>query len=122
MSQFAKKAILGGAAAVGGLAGYTQGKFREEMKEPPTRKDQFGFGTEQRISQQDVLEMQGTKLDKLLSIGEINQEEYKRLYEILQQQIQKEKKQKGMLERAIDHQTNIPYHNFQTGQEEIMER
>ena len=87
-----------------------------------TKKDQFGFGTEQPISQEDVLEMEGTKLDKLLSLGEINQEEYKRLYEILQQQIQKEKKQKGMLERAIDHQTNIPYHNFQTGQEEIMER
>ena len=86
-----------------------------------TKKDQFGFGTEQPISQEDVLEMGGTKLDKLLSIGEINQDEYKRLYEILQDQIQQQKKQKGMIERAVDHQTNIPYHDFQTGQEEIME-
>ena len=87
-----------------------------------TKKDQFGFGTEQPISQEDVLEMEGTKLDKLLSIGEINQEEYKRLYEILQDQIQQQEKPKGLIQRAIDRQTNIPYHNFQTGQEEIMER
>jgi hypothetical protein len=87
-----------------------------------TKKDQFGFGTEQPISTKDVLEMEGAKLDKLLSLGEINQEEYKRLYEILQDQIQQQEKPKGLIQRAIDHQTNIPYHNFQTGQEEIMER
>lgn len=86
-----------------------------------TRKDQFGFGTEQPITAEDVLKMERTKLDKLLSLGEINQDEYKRLYEILQQQIQQQEKQKGMLERAIDYQTNIPYHDFQTGEEEIME-
>ena len=57
-----------------------------------TRKDQFGFGTEQPISTKDVLEMEGAKLDKLLSLGEINQEEYKRLYEILQDQIQQQEK------------------------------
>ena len=57
-----------------------------------TKKDQFGFGTEQPISTKDVLEMEQAKIDKLLSLGEINQEEYKRLYEILQQQIDKESK------------------------------
>ena len=28
----------------------------------------------------------------------------------------------NMLERFVDHQTNIPYRNLRTGKEEIMER
>tara|TARA_Y100001938_G_C8088824_1_gene433777 strand:- start:1084 stop:1356 length:273 start_codon:yes stop_codon:yes gene_type:complete len=51
------------------------------------RKDQFGFGTEQPISQEDLLKMERSKLDKLLSMGEITQEEFTRMYKQLQDTI-----------------------------------
>ena len=98
-----------------------QKQGEQNMSAMPTRKDQFGFGTEQPINVKDMLKMEQAKIDKLFSLGEINQEEYKRLYETLQDQIQQQEKPKGLIQKFIDRQTNIPYYNFQTGQEEIME-
>ena len=58
-----------------------------------TRKDQFGFGTEQPISQEDMLKMERSKLDKLLSMGEITQEEFTRMYKQLQDSISRMEKE-----------------------------
>ena len=57
-----------------------------------TRKDQFGFGTEQPISAEDILKMGRVKLDKMYSLGELDQDEYKRLYGVVQDKIKEQQK------------------------------
>ena len=64
-----------------------------EVNNPLTRKDQFGFGTEQPISQEDLLKMERSKLDKLLSMGKITQEEFTRMYKQLQDSISRMEKE-----------------------------
>ena len=88
-----------------------------------SRKDQFGFGSSQPVlDTKEIMKKTGEVLDAVFTTGQIDQDEYKRLYELVQSQIQQQEKSKGMLERFVDHQTNIPYRNLRTGKEEIMER
>ena len=88
-----------------------------------TRKDQFGFGTEQPISQEDMLKMERSKLDKLLSMGEITQDEYTDMYKQLQDNISKiEKKNESLLGRFIERQTSGTYYDIPSGETKRWEK
>ena len=88
-----------------------------------TRKDQFGFGTEQPISQEDMLKMERSKLDKLLSMGEITQDEYTDMYKQLQDTISGiEKKNESLLGRFIERQTSGTYYDIPSGETKRWEK